>query len=129
MEGGRGAAVMTNGDRGASLAGEILRAVAAAYGWPSHQQEVRETVELTAVQMAPLVGSYLVPEVEWDFRVTVQDGILRVSSRGGEPTDLYPASETEFFRLEDGVTIEFELGEDGQATAFVLADEIRAERR
>jgi CubicO group peptidase (beta-lactamase class C family) len=32
-EGGRGAVVMTNGDGGGALAGEILRAVARVYGW------------------------------------------------------------------------------------------------
>ncbi|MGH9201839.1 MAG: hypothetical protein ACRD2A_11460, partial [Vicinamibacterales bacterium] len=31
---GRGAAVMTNGDRGGELAREILQAISAEYGWP-----------------------------------------------------------------------------------------------
>jgi len=37
LEGGRGAVVMTNGDRGGALAGEILRSIAAEYGWPDYQ--------------------------------------------------------------------------------------------
>jgi len=37
VEGGRGAVVMTNGDRGGALAGEILRSIAAEYGWPDYQ--------------------------------------------------------------------------------------------
>ena len=37
VEGGRGAVVMTNGDRGGALAAEILRSIAAEYGWPDYQ--------------------------------------------------------------------------------------------
>ncbi|HEY2011864.1 MAG TPA: serine hydrolase domain-containing protein [Bryobacteraceae bacterium] len=36
-EGGRGAVVMTNGDRGGALANEILRSIAAEYGWPDYK--------------------------------------------------------------------------------------------
>ena len=36
-EGGRGAIVMTNGDRGSALANEILRAISAEYGWPDYR--------------------------------------------------------------------------------------------
>jgi len=36
VHGGRGAVVMTNGDRGFDLATEILRAIARTYDWPSH---------------------------------------------------------------------------------------------
>jgi len=37
LEGGRGAVVMTNGDQGGALAAEILRSIAAEYGWPDYQ--------------------------------------------------------------------------------------------
>ncbi len=33
VEGGKGAIIMTNGDRGSELAREILYAIAAEYGW------------------------------------------------------------------------------------------------
>lgn len=35
LEGGRGAVVMTNGDRGGFVAAEVMRAIALEYGWPS----------------------------------------------------------------------------------------------
>jgi CubicO group peptidase (beta-lactamase class C family) len=38
-EGGRGAIVMTNGDRGSQLADEILRAISAEYGWLEYRQK------------------------------------------------------------------------------------------
>lgn len=38
-EDGRGAVVMTNGDRGGALANEILRSIAAEYGWVDYKVE------------------------------------------------------------------------------------------
>jgi CubicO group peptidase (beta-lactamase class C family) len=38
-EGGRGAVVMTNGDRGGALANEIMRSIAAEYGWVDYKVE------------------------------------------------------------------------------------------
>ena len=34
---GQGAVVMTDGDRGGALAGEIMRSISAEYGWPDHK--------------------------------------------------------------------------------------------
>ena len=42
--GGRGAVVMTNGDQGGRLASEILRAVAAEYGWQTRQPREKAVV-------------------------------------------------------------------------------------
>lgn len=36
-EGGRGAIVMTNGDRGSGVVDEILRSISAEYGWPDYR--------------------------------------------------------------------------------------------
>ncbi|MDH3224939.1 MAG: beta-lactamase family protein, partial [Gemmatimonadota bacterium] len=82
---GQGAAVMTNGDGGAPLAAEIVRAVAAAYDWPTRRTEVRDTVTLTPVELASFVGTYEVPEAGWEVRVTVRDNRLRARS-GNNPT-------------------------------------------
>jgi len=37
IESGKGAVVMTNGDRGGQLAGEVMKAMAAEYAWPSNK--------------------------------------------------------------------------------------------
>jgi CubicO group peptidase (beta-lactamase class C family) len=37
LESGKGAVVMTNGDRGSGLFNEVLRAIAHEYGWPAYQ--------------------------------------------------------------------------------------------
>ena len=37
LQGGRGAVVMTNGDRGDQLATEVLRSIAAEYAWPDYK--------------------------------------------------------------------------------------------
>lgn len=126
---GQGAVVMTNGDQGASLAAEVVRAVAAAYRWPTLRTEVRDTISLGPVELAAFVGTYVVPEAGWDIRVTLRSNRLYARSGSGSRSPLYPASPTRFFRVEDGAWVEFSIGPDGQANSLVLADEIYAERR
>ena len=126
---GQGAVVMTNGDQGAPLAAEVVRAVAAAYEWPTLRTEVRDTVHLTPSELAAFVGTYEVPEAGWDIRVTLRSNRLYARSGSGPRSALYPASAGRFFRVEDGVWVEFRSGPDGQAHSLILADEILAERR
>ncbi|NNM32424.1 MAG: serine hydrolase [Gemmatimonadetes bacterium] len=126
---GQGVVVMTNGDQGASLAAEIVRAVASAYQWPTLRTEVGDTISLGPIELAAFVGTYEVPEAGWDIRVTLRSNRLYARSGSGSRSRLYPASPTRFFRVEDGVWIEFWTGPDGQAQSLVLADEIYAQRR
>jgi CubicO group peptidase (beta-lactamase class C family) len=51
---GTGAVVMTNGDGGGDLAGEILRAIAREYGLPGFAVAGRDTVALPAARLAEL---------------------------------------------------------------------------
>ena len=45
---GKGAVVMTNGDRGLTLIDEVLRSVAVAYAWPD-----RQPIEVSVVEVEP----------------------------------------------------------------------------
>ncbi|HEY1341254.1 MAG TPA: serine hydrolase domain-containing protein [Bryobacteraceae bacterium] len=42
LDGGRGAVVMTNGDQGGRLAGEIMASIAIEYGWPDRRPRERQ---------------------------------------------------------------------------------------
>ncbi len=55
--GGRGLAVMTNGDQGSELANEILRAVASVYGWPGFVEDPLPAGE-PAAELAAYLGRY-----------------------------------------------------------------------
>jgi hypothetical protein len=53
---GQAAVVMTNSDNGAVLAQEILRSIAAEYGWPDHRVQEKRAISLTREQLAAYAG-------------------------------------------------------------------------
>jgi CubicO group peptidase (beta-lactamase class C family) len=60
---GKGVIVMTNGENGAELGMEVLRAVAREYGLPGHAARERDALRLDAAALAAYAGSYAsVPE-------------------------------------------------------------------
>ena len=128
VEGGRGAAIMTNGDRGSALAQEILYAIAAEYGWEGVGPGVREVVELSAEALAAFAGLYEFVEAELAVTVTVEGDHLLAEVQGDVPHPLYPSSESEFFDATDGARITFTLGEDGRVTEFLVGGRQRGIR-
>ena len=101
---GQGAVVMTNGDRGAQLAGEILRSISREYGWPDHKP-----LEILAVKVSPEIlkiyaGDYV---VSGRISVTTENGRLFVQPPGGERTEAYALSVTEFLLSNQNVRITF----------------------
>jgi CubicO group peptidase (beta-lactamase class C family) len=118
VEGGQGVAIMTNGDLGSALAQEVLRAVAAEYGWEGMGPDVREVVQLSPDQLAAFEGAYELVGVDLTVTLKVEGDHLVVEVPGDVPHPLYPSSETEFFDATDGASIEFTLREDGRATEF-----------
>lgn len=113
---GQGAVIMTNADSGASLAGEVLRSIAAEYGWPDYRPETRNAIDLTAQQLEPYAGEYKVGEMV--IRLSVTAGGLRAAAPWGT-AELAPESETRFLSLTDGVPdFVFERDGSGRVTAF-----------
>jgi CubicO group peptidase (beta-lactamase class C family) len=96
---GKGAVVMTNGDRGSALGSEILRSISAAYGWTEYRPDVKKTVSLPRATLEQYAGEYDVPGNR-RAAVTVRDGYLRLEVSGAAGYDLWPESETKFFSLE-----------------------------
>jgi CubicO group peptidase (beta-lactamase class C family) len=95
-ERGDGVAVMTNGERGGELAGEIVRAVAAAYGWPTRHARVRPAVAAPAAALAALPGNYVIDGLG-GFTIARSGDGLTVAVRGGAPEPLYAAPDGSWF--------------------------------
>jgi CubicO group peptidase (beta-lactamase class C family) len=93
----RGAVVMTNSDSGQGVAVELLRSIAAEYGWPDFRQEQKRVAEVSESVLASYAGKYYMPNLT--VTVSVDSGKLRVESRQGKVT-LYPESENLFFDLD-----------------------------
>jgi CubicO group peptidase (beta-lactamase class C family) len=108
----RGAVVMTNSDRGAILASEVLRSIASEYGWPDYQPEEMKIARVSDSVLASYAGKYRFPD--FVIRVTASDGRLWADAGQGAKVELLPESKTAFFN-PDGMTppVQFRTGRDG----------------
>jgi CubicO group peptidase (beta-lactamase class C family) len=126
VEKGQGAVIMTNGDGGSRLAGEILRAVAREYGWPTMKAQERKVVAVAPEALALLVGRYQM-RPDKILSVVLEGGTLFVID-GSERIELYPESETRFFELTEETTVFFQKGADGKPKQLVIDGRIFAPR-
>jgi CubicO group peptidase (beta-lactamase class C family) len=98
---GRGAAVMTNGDRGAELAREILNAISAEYGWPGYKPREREVVTVAPAVLQSYVGEYQFPD--WVAVVTLENGKLSLVVSGQGTFELLAEAEDRYFSMSAGI--------------------------
>jgi len=111
---GNGVVVMTNGDSGHDLIGEIVKSVARVYGWPGFEPEERASVTVDVSVLEANVGEYYVSD--YDFMITVKregDHLFVTTPRGSRYT-FYPATDSEYFAIEDGSTLTFAGGSRAQ---------------
>ena len=119
---GAGYAIMTNGDRGGALAGELARAIAAQRGWPVHKVETRARVRPEAVEIAALVGTYEVEGVDGlilEFRPG-EDDTLEVVVPGRGSSVWYATSVDDWFDPSDGQELTVEHDGDGNVTGALI---------
>jgi len=102
LSGGRGAVVMTNGDRGGALASEILRSIAAEYGWPDYKQQEKTVAAVSEDTLRTYAGVYQFPNGP-KVTLKVEKGKLWVTLPQGDPVELLPESAASFFSVNDGV--------------------------
>lgn len=95
---GEGAVVMTNGDAGAELAQELIRAVAAEYRWPTYQTVMRKAITLPAATRARLAGRYEIKGLG-SFEIAEREGKLMVALRDNQWEPLYAESARTLFVL------------------------------
>jgi CubicO group peptidase (beta-lactamase class C family) len=117
----QGIAIMTNGDGGATLIPEIVRAVAGSYGWEIDKPKVVRLAQLTPEALAGLVGAYEIPGLATLTITAEPDGLyLDAPAVSPERFELLPESETRFFILESGVTADFLRGPDGAVDGIAV---------
>lgn len=95
-ERGDGVVVMTNGDRGGELAGEIVRAVAAQYDWPTKRPKVRAAVPTPAAALVALPGKYAIDGLG-DFTIARAGDGLTVALKEGAAEPLHAAPDGSWF--------------------------------
>ena len=126
VDGGRGAVVMTNGDQGGRLGSEILRAVAAEYGWPGRQPRVKTVATVDPSALAPLAGRYELRPGRV-LTVALEGGTLFVID-GPQRIELFPESATRFFELVEEHELEFVKGPDGAVIHMLIDGQQKAPR-
>jgi CubicO group peptidase (beta-lactamase class C family) len=131
-ERGQGVMVMTNGDRGGSLVGEIIRAVAEAYDWPRLGPRVRRVADLSSEALGEYAGSYDLEGPE-PLAITLRPtgGALITEVPGQGSVTLHPDAERRdtFFDPTDGLEVVFHRGDDGSVEALLLQGRNRFVRR
>ncbi|UCC41022.1 MAG: serine hydrolase [Candidatus Aminicenantes bacterium] len=123
-EKGWGAAVMTNGDRGKNLFVEILRSVAAEYGWNDFLPRKKTVAEISPEIYESYVGTY-------QFTPTNKIEITKENSRlfadpvfvlpaGKAKCEIFPDTETIFFMTRSYDFITFLKDKEGRVTGLEL---------
>jgi CubicO group peptidase (beta-lactamase class C family) len=117
---GRGAAIMTNSDRGDGLVAELLGTLADEYGWPDFAPTEKVVVPLTADALAALAGRYRVDGSPIELVVSVTDGKLYAEAPVLSRVEILPESATVFFSREDGIQFRFVRDPDGVMAVYVM---------
>lgn len=107
---GNGAVIMTNSDKGDTLGGELLRAIAVVEQWPALQPDRKIISKLDAALLAEYAGTYRLFGTDIPFKV--KDGSLIAIIPGGRQFTYFPESDTRFFSQE-GPPLEFKRIEGG----------------
>jgi CubicO group peptidase (beta-lactamase class C family) len=120
---GRGAAVMTNGDRGSELAMEIIRSIAREYGWNDFQPIERVLAKVDPKIYDNYVGDYelkINPQLTVVVSFSTESGKLFAQQNSGPKREWLPSSETEFFSLSSGNNLQFVKDAQGRVNEIVL---------
>ena len=110
---GKGAVVMTNSENGAPLALELLRSIAAEYGWPDYRPRERVITRVDPAIYSDYIGEY---ELAPGAVVTITRVGDKLMSRGpGQPeAELLPESPSTFFLREVDASFTFIKDEAGR---------------
>jgi len=131
-ETGQGAIVMTNGDNGGYLLGEVIRSISAEYDWPDYKPQNIDTTAVESSEFDRFVGAYRINEAlilnifREENRFYAEP--IQVRPIGEQRVRIYPRSKTEFFDLEGAANIRFESESEGGTSALVLEQNGRSLR-
>ena len=122
LDSGNGAVVMTDGDNGSYLGGEIVKAVASAYGWPDFKPRLAHPAPLDLATATRHVGIYQLDRFEgrfanrYELRFDGKDWTLVMPDIGA--TRLVPTGNASLVSPETGEIVE--LTRDGTGDVLLI---------
>lgn len=125
---GKGAVIMTNGDRGGSLISEIYRSLSKVYGWNIFKPVFREIIYPGDEVLKEYTGTY---EFEPDYSATIEvsNNALLIKQLWNEVEYLFlPEKRDTFFNKESNDDLIFKRNQDGEIIEFELAGTWKAKR-
>ncbi len=108
---GEGAVVMTNGDRGGELMGEVIRTIAHIYQWPDFAPPERAVANIDPELLNRFGGAYELGDGAV-LLVRKENAQLVGQVPGRPPLVLFPSSDRELFAKDADVFITFTIGRD-----------------
>lgn len=115
---GDGAVIMTNSLNGGRLGNELMATIAREYHWPDFAPKENEVAQVSPQLLDAYAGAYR----QGRFTVVTlsrNGDHLTVKQGAQDLGDLYPASDREWFFTASPARLSFQLGADGNPTAFV----------
>lgn len=122
---GQGAVIMTNGDRGDALAGDILRSLAAEYQWDEWLVTEKSVVPVAPTMLARYAGSYRLGSTTITVTREGEQLFIAPTPYGKDPIEIHPSSETDFFNLHDDMQFAFEPNPSGDVDLIIKGEEPR----
>jgi CubicO group peptidase (beta-lactamase class C family) len=128
-EGGQGAVVMTNGEAGSVLAGDIMRSIAAEYNWKEWRVVEKTLTQVGAQTLAQYAGSFQLGDIKLTVTQQGERLFIAPSPNGPEAMELFPSSQTDFFNLNDSMEFGFEANQAGKFDLIIKAGQPRKATR
>jgi Domain of unknown function (DUF3471) len=116
---GDGAVVMTNAQGGSFLADEVMRSIAAEYGWADFHPIVRTEVRVDPKVLARYVGTYAL-NPNFNLTFTVDGDQLMTQATDQPKIPIFPESQTKFFLKITNVELEFFANDKGDVSYLIL---------
>ena len=116
---GDGAVVMTNAQGGSFLAEEVMRSIAAEYGWADFHPVVRTEVKVDPKVLARYIGTYAL-NPNFNLTFTVDGDQLMTQATDQPKIPIFPESPTKFFLKITNVEVEFFTNDKGEVSYLIL---------
>ncbi len=121
--GGQGAVVMTNGERGSGVAGELLHSIAAEYRWKEWRVVEKAVAQVNVKTLANYAGRYQLGDMKIAVTRKGERLFIAAAPLGPQPREIFPSSDTDFFNLADGLEFGFESNQTGKFDLVIKGDQ------